>query len=105
MKVRIDKFMEKIFDPSYKDYKTSRKWLIGLLESEIVEITFLKKDGTERIMNCTLQEDYLPETVGSDKDKNSDALAVFDVDKEDWRSFRWDSVKRISFSIGGEHNA
>lgn len=105
MKVRITKFMEKIFDPSYKDYKKSRKWLIGLLESEIVEITFLKKDGTERVMKCTLQEDYLPETVGSDKEKSKDALAVFDVENDGWRSFRWDSVKQISFSIGEGKNA
>lgn len=97
--------MEKIFDPSYKDYKKSRKWLIGLLESEIVEITFLKKDGTERVMKCTLQEDYLPETVGSDKEKSKDALAVFDVENDGWRSFRWDSVKQISFSIGEGKNA
>ena len=105
MKVRITKFMEKIFDTSYKDYKKSRKWLIGLLESEIVEITFLKKDGTERVMKCTLQEDYLPETVGSDKEKSKDALAVFDVENDGWRSFRWDSVKQISFSIGEGKNA
>ena len=103
MKVGIEKFMEKIFDSSYKDYKKSRKWLIGLLESEIVEITFIKKDGTDRVMKCTLQEDYLPETVGSDKERNNEVLAVFDIENEGWRSFRWDSVKQISFSIGEEN--
>jgi hypothetical protein len=108
MKVRITKFMEKIFDPSYKDYKKSRKWLIGLLESEIVEIEFTKKDGTDRVMKCTLQEDYLPEygVIEIDKDRwKKDALAVFDIENDGWRSFRWDSVKQISFSIGEGKNA
>jgi hypothetical protein len=100
--------MEKIFDPSYKDYKKSRKWLIGLLESEIVEIEFTKKDGTDRVMKCTLQEDYLPEygVIEIDKDRwKKDALAVFDIENDGWRSFRWDSVKQISFSIGEGKNA
>jgi len=108
MKVRITKFMEKIFDSSYKDYKRSRKWLIGLLESEIVEIEFTKKDGTDRVMKCTLQEDYLPEysVIEIDKDRwKKDALAVFDIENDGWRSFRWDSVKQISFSIGEGKNA
>ena len=62
--------------------------------------TFTKKDGTERIMKCTLQEEYLPETVGEVRKKNEDSLAVYDLDVEGWRSFRWDSVKRINFTIG-----
>ena len=33
--------------------KKEKDWLIGLLRSEIVELTFTKKDGTERIMKCT----------------------------------------------------
>ena len=100
MKVEIDKFMENVFDSNVDGYKKSRKWLIGLLESSPVEVTFTKKDGTERIMKCTLQEEYLPETVGDDRKKNDDSLAVYDLDKEGWRSFRWDSIKGINFTIG-----
>ena len=34
------------------EFKTKKEkdWLIGLLRSEIVELTFIKKDGSERIM-------------------------------------------------------
>lgn len=85
--------------------KKERKWLIDLLEERIVEVTFTKKDGTKRVMNCTLHEDYLPETVGSDKERSDEALAVFDVDKDAWRSFRWDSITAVKFSIGEEQNA
>ena len=96
--------MTNVFSGDSKDAKKGRKWLVGLLEKSIVEVTFTKKNGTERIMKCTLQEDYLPETVGSERKKNEDALAVFDLDMEDWRSFRWDSIKQVNFSISENAN-
>jgi hypothetical protein len=96
--------MENIFSTATKDGKNGRKWLLGLLETEVVEIEFTKKDGTDRVMKCTLQEDYLPEYDGViliDKDRwKKDSLAVFDLEKEDWRSFRWDSVKAVRFTLG-----
>ena len=88
--------METIFSGDSKAAKKGRKWLAGMLEQSIVEVTFTKKDGTERVMNCTLLEDYLPETTGAGRSAGSDALAVFDVDADGWRSFRWDSVKSVS---------
>ena len=90
---------ENIFSGDSKAAKKGRKWLAGMLENGIVEITFTKKDGTERVMNCTLLEDYLPETVGSGRTTNSDAVAVFDVDADGWRSFRWDSIKAVKLSV------
>ena len=96
--------MENIFSIDTKDGKNGRKWLLGLLETEIVEIEFTKKDGTDRVMKCTLQEDYLPEVDGVivfEKDRwKKDSLAVFDLEKDGWRSFRWDSVKAVRFTLG-----
>lgn len=92
--------MMNVFTSEYKNFEEAREWLKNLLTETEVEITFTKKDGTERVMNCTLQEDILPETVGTNKASNNDALAVFDVDKEDWRSFRWDSIKSVKFTLG-----
>ena len=91
--------METIFSGDSKAAKKGRKWLAGILEQSVVEITFTKKDGTERVMNCTLLEDYLPETTGAGRPAGSDALAVFDVDADGWRSFRWDSVKAVKLSV------
>lgn len=82
-----------------KEAKKSRKWLTNLLNQYVVEVTFTKKDGTERVMNCTLQEDYLPETTGVGRSASFDAVSVYDVDKEDWRSFRWDSIKAIKVVV------
>jgi hypothetical protein len=91
--------METIFSGDSKAAKKGRKWLAGILEQSVVEVTFTKKDGTERVMNCTLLEDYLPETTGVGRSAGSDALAVFDVDADGWRSFRWDSVKAVKLSV------
>ena len=70
------------------------------LHKGICKVTFTKKDGTERVMKCTLVEDYLPKIEAEKVEKNAtsnkrndEVCAVWDVEKDAWRSFRWDSVK------------
>ena len=85
------------------DTKEGREWLRGLLRDEKVTIVFTKKDGTERKMVCTLAESKIPSEKSpknTGKTGSDDAIAVFDLDKTEWRSFRWDSVKRIEFTLG-----
>jgi hypothetical protein len=80
-----------------------RDWLRGLLRDEKVTITFTKKDGTERTMVCTLAESKIPSEKSpknTGKSQSDEALAVFDLEKQDWRSFRFDSVKNIEFTLG-----
>ena len=80
-----------------------REWLRGLLRNEEVTITFTKKDGTEREMYCTLKSDNIPSEKApknSGKAQSDESIAVFDLDKEEWRSFRWDSVRKIEFTMG-----
>ncbi|NBW57437.1 DUF2693 domain-containing protein [bacterium] len=78
----------------------SRDWLQGLLKNEIVKVTFTKKDGTDRTMLCTLKEDLiLPYETKTDRVKKAseDTIAVYDLEKESWRSFRFDSIKQVDF--------
>lgn len=85
------------------DTEEGREWLKTLLHEREVTIFFTKKDGTERKMRCTLSENKIPSEKmpkNSGKSKSDDALAVFDVEKNDWRSFRWDSVTKIEFTLG-----
>lgn len=99
------KMSEKTFE--FKT-KKEKEWLISLLRSEIVELTFIKKDGTERIMKCTLAEEKIPSEnapKGVERKKSDEAVAVFDLENEGWRSFRWDSLTNISFTIGSLQNA
>lgn len=84
------------------DTKEGRDWTTSLLKSQEVTISFTKKDGTERKMICTLAENKIPSEKmpkNSGKSKSDDALAVFDIEKNDWRSFRWDSVTKIDYKI------
>ena len=85
--------------------KVGQDWLKGLLKDTVVTVVFTKADGTEREMKATLQESVLPEVqqdFGSDapvRAKSKDALSVWDVDANGWRSFRWDSIKSIRFDL------
>jgi hypothetical protein len=88
-----------IFDSESKDGKAGREWLIGLLKERNVEIIFTKKDGTERLINCTLKEGVVPVVETSGRKKSEDALPVFDVDLKEWRSFRWDAIKTVKFNL------
>lgn len=78
-----------------------KDWLLGCLHNpkEKVSVTFTKKDGTERVLNCTLAESRIPADKapkeGAAAKKSDEAQAVFDTDIGEWRSFRWDSVKEI----------
>jgi hypothetical protein len=66
-------------------------------------IVFIKKDGTEREMRCTLNPSLIPQEkqpkLTESEESSSTAgspIRVFDLDKQEWRSFRWDSVKQFT---------
>ena len=83
-----------------------KNWLRSVLKDSVVTITFTKKDGDERVIKATLKEDLIPEDMfpkgTSTRKKSEESQSVFDVEKDEWRSFRWDSVKQLNFSIGEE---
>jgi hypothetical protein len=48
-------------DWSDNEWNTFREWVTGILKSTPeVTVTFTKKDGTERVMKCTLDPAVLP---------------------------------------------
>ncbi len=98
---------------SEKDFKRFKKWLKGHLAFGPVTVTFTKKDGTERIMECTTSPNLVPvveevHVTNTDnpidfpkqkKKVNEDVMAVYDLESKAWKSFRWDSVKGIQFKL------
>ena len=53
-------------------------------------------------MNATLKEDMViayEKKTEKEKVVNEEILPVFDIDKQEWRSFRLDSLKEIKFSL------
>jgi hypothetical protein len=94
-----------------------RDWVKSLLQQDTITVTFVKADGTVRDMNCTLNWDLIPtdqvpqkksETVSIDgivkeskarKEPDPHSLRVFDMDKQEWRSFRFDRLQKITAQL------
>lgn len=90
-------------------------WLENLLREEVVEIVFTKTDGSQRVMNCTkknkiitegvklLEQKRAAETTDSTQPVKSKRnvpfkvgnITVWDVDSDNWRSFRIRSITNI----------
>ena len=84
------------------DRSWQNEYLKGVLQTGIAIVTFLKKDGTQRVLRCTLSPTELPaqtnlEEVVQKKTPNPDVLAVWDLENKGWRSFRYDTI--IGFSV------
>lgn len=74
-----------------------REQLLALFkESQLVEVTFTKVDGSVRVMPCTLDPNLLPKVEVTEGKKtkapNPNTMCVFCTDKAEWRSFRVDNV-------------
>lgn len=76
-----------------------RDTIKNTLRNGIHQVVFTKKDGTERTMMCTLSESIIPKEhqpkEGSTHKANDAVLAVFDVEKQGWRSFTVADVKSV----------
>lgn len=79
------------------DLSVEKDILKTLLHEHVVNITFNKKDGTKRVLKGTLKLDSIPQSDAPKNDnpwrvKSDDVQAVYDLENEGWRSFRWDSL-------------
>ena len=68
-----------------------------------MKITFIKANGEERVMTCTLRPDVLPskelyteETV----EGSSEAITVWDLEKKAWRCFKPSTVTESTILYG-----
>jgi len=93
-----------------------RDWIRGLLQKSPITVTFTKADGTVRDMKCTLDWAFIPtdkqpkspDTTPVDgivkeskqrKEPDVHALRVFDIEKLEWRSFRFDRLQKITAEL------
>jgi len=103
--------LEKPYQPT-KDWTESEwnkftNWLTGMLKiNESVTVTFIKKDGTQRVMNCTLNPGVLPVVEAkplaegkAPRKESTTSIRVFDIDLKEWRSFTTKNVTRVEFTI------
>jgi hypothetical protein len=80
----------------------TRTELMETLRKEIVEVTFLKLDGDERKMPCTLITSFLPPAKKDDpmtqkkvREVSDKVCAVWAIEAKGFRSFRYDRVTKI----------
>lgn len=73
-----------------------RNNVISMLKEGTHEVTFIKKDGTKRVMKASLEPTILQEVSGtttfSDYLYDNNQIRCVDVEKKSWRSFCLDSV-------------
>ena len=80
----------------------TRDGLIDLLRHNVVSVTFTKVNGEERVMDCTLQANLIPNAPTQNGElivegkSTSNNIAVWDVKAQGWRSFRIANVKNVS---------
>jgi hypothetical protein len=89
-----------------------RDWIKSLLQKSSITVTFVKADGTDREMLCTLNWDRIPpdavkapvdgivkESKKPRKEPDPHSLRVFDLEKQEWRSFRFDRLKKVTAEL------
>ena len=80
----------------------TRDELMETLRKEVVEVTFLKLNGDERKMPCTLITSFLPPAKKDDaitqkkvREVSDKVCAVWAVEAKGFRSFRYDRVTKV----------
>jgi len=80
----------------------TKEELIKLLKNNIVEVTFTKLNGDERVMPCTLVESMLPPAKKDDpltqkkvREISDKVIAVWAIESKGFRSFRYDRIKSV----------
>jgi hypothetical protein len=96
-----------------------RDWVRSLLDKQPITVTFIKADGTDRTMRCTLNGTFIPQkspmvsiTGRADgltteskrprrepKEPDPAVIKVYDLDAGAWRSFRMDRLKKITAEL------
>ena len=81
----------------------TRNELIEALQAHKCVVKFTKVNGEVREMPCTLREDIIPKVEPKTerlKKPNESVLSVWCLDKQEWRSFRVDSVLELRLNLG-----
>ena len=90
-----------------------REWVRGLLQNSAINVTFTKADGTDRDMLCTLDHSRIPVSVVKPlsvdgivresrkpkKEPDPHSIRVFDLEKQEWRSFRFERLKKVTATL------
>lgn len=79
----------------------SKESLQELLRNFVAIVTFTKKDGTERVMKCTLKQDIaIPHERKTErvKEPKDDLLPVWDIDASAWRTITVPNILTVEIN-------
>ena len=94
-----------------------RVWVKQLLTNSEVTVTFTKADGTDRDMLCTLDHSRIPVSIAKPvsttapvdgiireskkprREPDPHSIRVFDLEKQEWRSFRFERLKKVTATL------
>lgn len=85
---------------SQVELEHKRQYYTELLKSSDAEVTFTKKDGSDRIMKCTLRESVaIPYEKKTERTREGkvNILPVWDLEADAWRSINIDTIKEVKF--------
>lgn len=75
----------------------------SMLHGGAMVVNFVKSDGTVRQLVGTLVDDMIPEAKRPkidpekpSKAPSTSACSVFDIEKQEWRSFKYDAIIDIT---------
>jgi hypothetical protein len=90
--------MAKIIENLTEEETAVRNEIVDALRDSICIVTFIKSDGTERTMRCTLLPHHLPiQEDNSNKPSKTTKrtpmnIVAWDMDKGAWRSFNLKNI-------------
>lgn len=73
--------------------KVKKTIYLQKLQKGALTFTFTKRDGTTRVLTGTLRN--VPMTSEGHRKHTDDIITLFDVDIQDWRSIRLDSIQEV----------
>ncbi len=79
----------------------SKESLQELLRNFVAVVTFTKKDGTERVMKCTLKQDIaIPHERKTErvKEPKDNLLPVWDIDASAWRTITVPNILTVEIN-------
>lgn len=79
----------------------NREDIVESLREGVRTVTFTKVNGEERVMDCTLKMDMIPESMHPKTDDQGvqatiNVVRAYDVKAEGWRSFRVENVTNFT---------
>ena len=85
------------------EHTMDREHIVDRLKQGLLEVTFNKVNGDERVMTCTLQEGVIPAATKKDplslkkvREVNPEVVSVWDTNATGWRSFRVANVTNVN---------